>query len=234
MKKAITYSSTGVNYSAMDPLKKLAQKMGKQTSENLSKFNAKEIAESRGESAYVWEEENSYRAFVIEGLGTKNLVADEMNKITGQTYYDQIAQDTVAAIVNDIITVGAEPQVINAYFGSGGPEWFSDSARSNTLVEGWAKACNLAGCTWGGGETPTLKGIINPDTLDLVGACVGIIKPKSKLKIGLISTPFFTVPPKFYGGLEQVVWDLACGLSKLGHEVTLFAPKGSQAPPGGL
>ena len=184
MKKTITYSSTGVNYNAMDPLKKLAQATGKQTAGNLAQFGAKEIEASRGESAYVWEEKDSYRAFVIEGLGTKNLVADAMSKITGQTYYDQIAQDTVAAIVNDIITAGANPQVINAYFGSGGPEWFFDTTRSNALVEGWAKACNLAGCTWGGGETPTLKGIINPDTLDLVGACVGIIKPKSRLTLG--------------------------------------------------
>jgi len=62
-------------------------------------------------------------------------------------------------------------------------------------------------------------------------------KPKinvdSKLKIGLISTQFFGVPPKGYSGLEMIVWDLACALSQLGHEVTLFAPKGSTAPPGG-
>jgi glycosyltransferase involved in cell wall biosynthesis/predicted SAM-dependent methyltransferase len=56
---------------------------------------------------------------------------------------------------------------------------------------------------------------------------------REKLKIGLISTQFFGVPPKGYSGLEMVVWDLACGLSELGHEVTLFAPEGSQAPPNG-
>ena len=111
-------------------------------------------------------------------------MADDMSKITGKEYYGQIAQDTVAAIVNDIITVGAMPQVINAYFGSGGPAWFSDTARSKALIEGWAKACNLAGATWGGGETPGLSGIINPDTLDLVGSCIGIIKPKERLILG--------------------------------------------------
>ncbi|OGE19290.1 phosphoribosylformylglycinamidine cyclo-ligase [Candidatus Daviesbacteria bacterium RIFCSPHIGHO2_02_FULL_41_10] len=184
MKSKINYAQTGVNYSVMDPLKKLAQQMGKQTSANLINFQAKEVGASRGESAFVWEEENSYRAFVIEGLGTKNLVADEMEKITGKTYYDSIAQDTIAAIVNDIITVGAMPEVINAYFGSGGPEWFADTKRSSALVEGWAKACQTAGATWGGGETPGLSGIINPDTLDLVGACIGIIKPKERLTLG--------------------------------------------------
>jgi glycosyltransferase involved in cell wall biosynthesis/predicted SAM-dependent methyltransferase len=53
------------------------------------------------------------------------------------------------------------------------------------------------------------------------------------LKIGLISTPFFNCPPKGYSGLEMVVWDLACGLSALGHKVTLYAPEGSKAPPNG-
>lgn len=184
MKAKLDYSSSGVNYKVMDPIKKGAQAAGKLTAQNMLKFGAKEVEESRGESAYVWEEGDSYKAFVIEGLGTKNLVADEMEKITGKTYYSQIAQDTVAAIVNDIVTVGAAPVVINAYFGSGGPEWFANTNRSKALIEGWAKACNLAGVTWGGGETPGLKGIINPNTIDLAGACIGIIKPKNRLTLG--------------------------------------------------
>ncbi len=175
----IDYAQTGVNYSVMDPLKKLAQNAGLLTAKNFP-----EVPDSRGESAFVWKEEGSYRAFVIEGLGTKNLVADEMSKLTDKTYYDEIAQDTVAAIVNDILTVGALPQVINAYFATGGPDWFADTKRSTALVEGWAKACNMAGATWGGGETPGLAGIINPDTIDLAGACIGIIKPKERLTLG--------------------------------------------------
>lgn len=184
MKSKINYAQTGVNYQVMDPLKKLAQSAGKQTSHNLLNFKAKEVEGSRGESAYVWEEQDCYRAFVIEGLGTKNLVANYMEEITGKTYYETIAQDCVAAIVNDILTVGAIPQVINAYFGTGGPEWFGNTKRSQALVKGWAKACNLAGCAWGGGETPGLAGIINPETLDLAGACIGIIKPKTRLTVG--------------------------------------------------
>lgn len=184
MKTKIAYSSTGVNYNVLDPLKKLAQTEGKQTSKNLLNFDSSEVEESRGESAYVWEEKDAYRAFVIEGLGTKNLVADEIEKNTGKTFYDLIAQDTVAAIVNDIITVGAMPQVVNAYFGTGGPDWFTNENRSRALVEGWAKACNLAGAVWGGGETPGLSGIIEPQTIDLVGSCVGTISPKERLTVG--------------------------------------------------
>ncbi|MDP3955354.1 MAG: AIR synthase-related protein [bacterium] len=180
----ITYASTGVNYDAMDPLKRLAQLRARATSGNLGRFGIREVEASRGESAYVWEEEDSYRAFVIEGLGTKNLVADETRKFSGRTHYDSIAQDTVAMIVNDLIVVGADPQVINAYFAVGSSDWFLDEERARDLVEGWAKATNMAGAVWGGGETPTLKGIIDANTIDLSGSAVGIVKPKERLTLG--------------------------------------------------
>jgi phosphoribosylformylglycinamidine cyclo-ligase len=183
-KQKMTYSQTGVNYSAMDPVKLLAQMRAKSTANNLNRFGMTEVGESRGESAYVWEEKDSYRAFVIEGLGTKNIVADETRKITGKTHYDAIAQDAVAMIVNDLIVVGADPQVVNAYFAVGNSEWFSDEERSRDLVEGWANACDISGAVWGGGESPTLKGIVNPETIDLGGSAIGTINPKSRLILG--------------------------------------------------
>jgi len=48
------------------------------------------------------------------------------------------------------------------------------------------------------------------------------------MKIGIISTPFFTVPPKGYSGVEQIVHLSAEELGKLGCDVTVFAPKGSR------
>jgi len=183
-KSKITYSQVGVKYDSVDPIKKLAQQKAKETSENLSKFNMKEVRASRGESAFVWEEENCYKAFVIEGLGTKNLVADEVRKLTGKTYYDQIAQDTIAMIVNDLIVVGAQPMVINAYFAAGSSEWFEDKERTKDLIEGWAKGCQLSQATWGGGESPPLNDVINPKAIDLAGSAIGIIKPKERLTLG--------------------------------------------------
>jgi phosphoribosylformylglycinamidine cyclo-ligase len=179
--KTSNYISSGVDYSKMDPVKVFAQTQAATTAQNLSKFNMSEVTESRGESAYVWDEEDCYKAFVVEGLGTKNLVADATRKITGKTYYDQIAQDTVAMIVNDLVTVGAKPMVVNAYFGIGDSNWLSDQIRYKDLIVGWKNACNLSGAVYGGGETPTLKGVINPETIDLAGSAIGIIKPKEKL-----------------------------------------------------
>lgn len=54
------------------------------------------------------------------------------------------------------------------------------------------------------------------------------LEPFTKtLNVAILSTPFFTVPPKGYGGLEVVVADIAKGLADLGHKVTIFAPEGS-------
>lgn len=62
-------------------------------------------------------------------------------------------------------------------------------------------------------------------------AITGGTSPSSvsgKLKIALISTPFLKSKPDHYGGLETVVADLAAGLAEMGHDVTLFAAKGSK------
>jgi phosphoribosylformylglycinamidine cyclo-ligase len=76
------------------------------------------------------------------------------------------------------------PQVVNAYFAVGDSAWTADHERAADLVNGWAAACQEIGATWGGGETPALKGIINPDTIDLGGSAVGGIKPKKNLVLG--------------------------------------------------
>jgi phosphoribosylformylglycinamidine cyclo-ligase len=182
--KKLTYKETGVSYDVMDPLKRIAQTAGKKTAKNLLETPFIELNESRGESAYVLEQKDSYFVSVMEGLGTKSLVADAMKKITGKSYYDSIAQDTIAMIVNDLITVGARPITILAYWAAGSAKWFSDVKRMEDLVTGWQKACNMAGAVWGGGETPTLSGIIEPETIDLGGSSFGIIKPKKRLVLG--------------------------------------------------
>lgn len=183
-KDKLTYSKSGVNYTSLDFFKRLSQSKAKSTSNNLTKLDFSEIEESRGESAYVWEEENCYRAFVLEALGTKNLIADEMRKITGKTYYDFIGQDIVACIINDLVVVGARPLVLNMFAGVGTSEWFDDEVRSKDLTEGFAKACNLANVTWGGGETPGLKNVIEENKIVLAGAATGIVKPKKNLILG--------------------------------------------------
>jgi phosphoribosylformylglycinamidine cyclo-ligase len=179
-----SYSKSGVVYEIMDPVKKLSQKKAKETSTNLKGSGFSEISESRGETAYVWDQGDYYMATVLECLGSKNLVADETRKITGKTYYEAIAQDTVATAVNDIVSVGAKPLVVNAYFSLGDSNFLKDEQRTKDLIEGWANACNLSGATWGGGETPTIQGVTYPEVINLAASAVGIIQPKERFTKG--------------------------------------------------
>ncbi len=187
----LNYSTTGDNYDTKDPAKKLAQSSAKSTARELVKKGFSEVADTRGESAFVWRQGSVYMASVIEGLGTKNLVADEMHaKFPGKNYYSVIGHDTVATIINDLITVGASPLVVHAYWAIGDNEWLADKGRLDNLISGWEYACRQSGATWGGGETPTLKGIIPKEAIDLGGSAVGIIRNSvdlvtdKKLKIG--------------------------------------------------
>ena len=65
-KKSITYSEVGDNYETKDPVKKLAQTAAAQTAKNL-RNGFEEVANTRGESAYVWNQGNIYMASMIEG-----------------------------------------------------------------------------------------------------------------------------------------------------------------------
>ncbi|MEX2028661.1 MAG: AIR synthase related protein [Candidatus Curtissbacteria bacterium] len=176
--KKISYGQVGDNYDTKDPIKKLAQRAARQTI--IKEPDFEEVSDSRGESAFVWEQDKKLMAAVVEGLGTKNLVADAMRN-GSKTYYDVIGYDTVATIINDLITVGAKPRVVLAYWAIEDNTWLEDKVRMTDFINGWRDACKVSMATWGGGETPTLKGIVEKGTIDLGGSAVGIIQSKERL-----------------------------------------------------
>lgn len=178
------YAAAGVDYRVMDPAKLLAQRASAATAPALARRGASEVALSRGESAYVVDIGDRYLATVTEALGTKNVVADEVRAALGRSFYDQIGKDTVATILNDLASVGAEPLTLTAYWGTGSSEWFGDQARMTDLIEGWAAACTEAGVSWGGGETQVLSGMIAPERAVLGGSATGLIAPKERLLHG--------------------------------------------------
>jgi phosphoribosylformylglycinamidine cyclo-ligase len=181
---ALTYDQAGVKYDQVDPIKLLAQQSAKATAANLAVRGLTEIAASRGESAYVLDIGHAYLASIVECLGTKILVADAVYRDTGKSFYAAIAQDTIAMAVNDLITVGATPLVVQAYWAAGGSDWFNDRKRAADLIAGWKAACDVCGVSWGGGETPALAGVVESDTIDLGASCVGLVQPKSRLSLG--------------------------------------------------
>ena len=50
------------------------------------------------------------------------------------------------------------------------------------------------------------------------------------MRIGLIAPPWIPVPPPGYGGTEEVIDNLARGLTALGHDVRLFTVGESTYP----
>jgi phosphoribosylformylglycinamidine cyclo-ligase len=175
----LNYEQAGVNYDRLDAFKRACQRAAASTTSALAAHGFSEPAAIRGESAYLIEAPGEYLAHVEEGLGTKNLVADAMQALTGRSFYRRIGIDTVATIVNDLITTGALPLSVAMHAAVGDGDWFAEAARAQDLAEGFAEACRLSGAVWGGGETPALKGIVNPQTIVLAGSALGRITPKS-------------------------------------------------------
>lgn len=183
-KVSLDYTAAGVDYSKIDTLKVRAQQAARATARNLAFHGVTESESSRGESAYVMEVGGILIASITECLGTKVLVADAMRGISGRTHYDTLAQDTIAMAVNDLITVGATPLSVHAYWAAGSSDWFSDVQRMEDLVRGWQAACDVCKVSWGGGETPALPGVVESARIDLAASCVGIVKSRDRLMLG--------------------------------------------------
>ena len=176
---ALSYESSGVRYDELDEFKRACQRAAHATAGELAAHGYAEPATTRGESAYLIEAADHFLAHVEEGLGTKNLVADAVYAATGRAFYREIGVDLVATIVNDLVTCGALPMAVAMHAAVGDSSWFGDEKRTNGLVEGFAEGCKLAGAVWGGGETPTLRGVVDPKTIVLAGSAIGKISPKN-------------------------------------------------------
>jgi phosphoribosylformylglycinamidine cyclo-ligase len=180
----LSYENAGVRYDSLDAFKRTCQKFAATTTPELTKHALTEPKAIRGESAYLIETPNEFLAHVEEGLGTKNLVADAMLELSKKSFYANIGIDTVATIVNDLITTGALPISVAMHAAVGDSSWFDNTQRADDLARGFAEACKQASAVWGGGETPTLKGIIDPKTIALAGSAIGRIVPKSNRIVG--------------------------------------------------
>lgn len=176
---SLNYEKSGVNYGQLDAFKRACQQAAATTADALAALGYREPGHVRGESAYLVEAEDHFLAHVEEGLGTKNLVADAVRTAGGRCHYCGIGIDTVATVVNDLVTCGALPVSVAMHAAVGDSQWFGDAGRARNLVEGFAGGCRAAGAVWGGGETQALKDIVEPGVIALAGSAVGRIMPKS-------------------------------------------------------
>jgi phosphoribosylformylglycinamidine cyclo-ligase len=178
------YRNAGVDYEALDAGKRDALSLALTTSSLLHAHGAQARDESRGEPALVFELGDRAFAFVLEGLGTKSVIARQVHDELGHNAFAHVAYDTVAAIVNDLVCVGALPMVVNAYFATGASEWYARRDRHEALLAGWHEACVDAGAAWGGGESPSLPGLVASGDIELAGAAIGAVPEHRRPVLG--------------------------------------------------
>jgi phosphoribosylformylglycinamidine cyclo-ligase len=173
----VSYSAAGVDYATLDAGKRLAMAKALSTSSLLAEHGAQALDRSRGEPAFVFEFDGRTLAFVLEGLGTKSIIARRVLEGQRINRFAEVAYDAVAAILNDLCCVGALPLVVNAYFATGSSEWYVEQPRATALLDGWERACRDARCAWGGGESPSLSGLVHEREIELAGSAVGALPP---------------------------------------------------------
>lgn len=168
------YEAAGVDYEVLDAAKRRALAAAFATAGLPRRRGARVLEASYGEPATVLEVGGLRLAFVLECLGTKSMIARAYERETGEDRFAAIGYDTVAAVVNDLCCAGALPLVVNAYVATGSASWY-EGGRHASLVAGWRRACEDAGAAWGGGESPTLAGLVASDEVDLAGAALGLV-----------------------------------------------------------
>jgi phosphoribosylformylglycinamidine cyclo-ligase len=172
------YSKAGIDYDVLDESKRAAIRNAQATSSLISLHGGRVIEESRGASAFVLELGGQQLAFVVEGLGTKSILARHWLEETGEDRFADIGIDGVAAIVNDVASVGALPVVVNAYFATGGSDWHAGNTSILSLLEGWRSGCEQAQAVWGGGESPALPDLVSAKDVEIAGSSIGTIPPE--------------------------------------------------------
>ncbi len=114
--------------------------------------------------------ENTFLDLVIEGVGTKVLLAQLAGK------YDTIGVDAVAMAVNDVIRSGARPLAIADNIHAQASEPFLVNEWLKGIIQGAAEA----ECPVTGGETgdvaEIIKGLVDNAGFDMVVASVGTVE----------------------------------------------------------
>lgn len=102
-------------------------------------------------------------AVTTDGVGTKLLVAHELKK------FDTLGIDLVAMCANDLICVGARPNIFLDYFAVGK----LDDGTADQIMQGIVAGCDETDMLLVGGETAEMPGVYEHGHFDLAGFAVG-------------------------------------------------------------
>ena len=143
------YRRAGVDYETLDAGKRLAMASALATSHLLGARGGRSLDRSRGEPASVFELGQQTLALVLEGLGTKSIIARQVQEQLGINRFAYVAYDAVAAILNDLSCVGALPLVVNAYFATGSSDWYREPDRPRPCSTAGSGRASMRGVSGG-------------------------------------------------------------------------------------
>ncbi len=167
-----TYAAAGVDVIKAEKfvgrLKKISRRPG----------HEKLWAGAGGYASVVPISETQAVALTTDGVGTKLLIASELDKL------DTIGIDLVAMCANDLICVGAPPlSFLDYYATSKLVDNYADD-----IIKGIAEGCDQADMLLVGGETAEVPDLYQDKHFDLAGFAMGIVS-KKELITGKEITP---------------------------------------------
>lgn len=164
MAKQITYKDAGVDIEK-------AEKSLARVKNAIARTHNKNVLKNIGAFGGFYEFPiNEYRQPVLisstDGVGTKLNVAVKAGK------HDTVGQDLVNHCIDDIAVCGAKPLFFLDYFASGKLE----PAVYESVILGFATACEKAGLPLIGGETAEMPDLYPDGEYDLAGTIVGVVE----------------------------------------------------------
>jgi phosphoribosylformylglycinamidine cyclo-ligase len=184
------------DYDKLDPFKAACIERFRGTLSNPRRLGIRIVEESIGETAVAVDlgyGSDFYLAFNVEGLGTKNMIAEAMAEkerigeglgINRRELFAGIGQDEMEMSLGDLTGIGAVPILFEPIVAIGSDNYLTDPDISAGLIDGFERGAAIAKVAIPGGETPALIGIVGEKTIDVAGASMGIIKPKKRLVVG--------------------------------------------------
>jgi phosphoribosylformylglycinamidine cyclo-ligase len=163
LSRQLTYRDTGVDIDAGDELIRRIAPAAQRT-------KRPEMLAGIGGFAALAALPSRYREPVLvtgtDGVGTKLKLAIDLDR------HDSVGQDLVAMCVNDVLVTGGEPFLFLDYYATSR----LDVDVAERVINGIARACELAGCALAGGETAEMPGFYGKGDYDLAGFCVGVVE----------------------------------------------------------
>ncbi|MGC8657340.1 MAG: phosphoribosylformylglycinamidine cyclo-ligase [Thermoplasmata archaeon] len=158
--KRTTYAQAGVDIdSKNNAVNKLIKQLSYKRSTN-SSLNLK------GHYAGIFDLGEFYGALTTDGVGTKLIIAQELNK------WDTVGIDCIAMNVNDLIVLGVEPISMVDYIAT---DKINESILED-IGKGLNEGAKIANIEIVGGETALMPDMVNG--IDLSGTAFGISKGK--------------------------------------------------------